>query len=62
MCCSRYRYTYVNIGNHIISRFSQATPLNLVRRTKPFGKEWLLDSHDKMLCDIHTNVINPDVF
>jgi hypothetical protein len=52
----------VNIGNHFISQFAEATPLNIVRRSKTVGKEWLLDSRDKMPCDIHTNLIDPDVF
>ena len=62
MCWSKYHFTYVNIGNHVISGFSEATPLNFVRLSKTFGKEWLLDSRDKMPCDIHTNLIDPDVF
>jgi hypothetical protein len=49
----------VNIGNHIISRFSEATPLNFVHLSKTVRKEWLLDSRDNMLCDIHTNLIDP---
>jgi hypothetical protein len=51
----------VNIGNHIISRFSEAAPINFVRLSKTVCKEWLLDSRDKMPCDIHTNIIDPDV-